>query len=263
MFWVVKIIFTLFLISSFLIPANAETKNKTLTFLIIGQSISSNCNQKKFDPEFGVNQFNIDGNIVKAQDPLIWADCQGGSLWIPFGKKIITDNLATEVNLLPIGARGTKIKDWLPSGRAYPKLQKALDLIINNKIHIDYVLFYQGSSDIGTKPYLYHSMFLQLHKIVKNRIGFLDWIIATHSRCFGRTDKDIANIQKSFNSIHFYTGPDSNSFGDEYRFDGCHLNEQGQLKMAMLWADSVKNAIDKKKDIENETLISYFKHIKL
>lgn len=48
-----------------------------------------------------------------------------------------------------------KSKIGFQQGKAFPKLERSLDLIVKNKIHIDYVLFYQGSSDIGTKPSLY------------------------------------------------------------------------------------------------------------
>lgn len=261
MFWVVKLIILFALLPVTLNSAHAETKG--MTFLIIGQSISSNCNQKKFGPENGVNQYDFNGNITKAQDPLIWADCTEGSLWIPMGKELIERKITNQVNLLPIGVSGTKVQDWLPSGKAFPKLERSLDLIVKNKIHIDYILFYQGSSDIGTKPSLYKYNFLQLHHIVKDKLGPIDWIIAAHSKCSGKIDKDIEYIQKSLSYGPFYTGPDSNILGDDYRFDGCHLNERGQIKMANLWVNAIQNAINKKKTFESETLISFFRKIPL
>jgi hypothetical protein len=232
---------------------------KNLNILIIGQSISSNCNEKKYSPVSGVYQVDLQGNRVAAKDPFLWADCNSGSIWIPFGRLIIESGLTDEVTLMPIGVAGTKLVEWLPGGIANEKMQRALAIAHDASIRFDYIFFYQGSSDIGENPNKYKNQLVQLNRIVRKGTGYVDWLIAQHSRCFDKYDAAIAQVQRSFIGEPFYAGPNSNQLGNEYRLDRCHLNQEGQEKMASLWVDALINAAKKKVNIEKETLRYYLK----
>lgn len=237
---------------------------KDLSVLVIGQSISSNCNEYSFSAEANVLQYNLDGKIIQAQDPFVWADCRGGSIWIPLGKLLIADKMADRVIFMPIGVGGTKVSDWLEGGRAYPKLEKALSIIRENKLKFDFVLWYQGSSDIGSNPNDYKQNFYKLYRTVRSSVqSATPWLVAMHSRCFGGYDKGIENAQAEIGKglPFFFQGPNGNSLGDEYRFDQCHLTRDGQVKMAELWLSSIKTAITKKSGFENESLLYIFKKI--
>ncbi len=233
--------------------------SKGTNIIVIGQSISSNCNQTRFVAVPGVYQLNLDGEKVFAQDPFVWADCDGGSIWMPFAERLIASGFTDEVTLMPIGVAGTKLIDWLPDGKANKKLKRALSAARENGIKFDYVFFYLGSSDIGESPKKYKSQLIELNRFVREEIGYSSWLVAQHSRCNDGYDSTIAKVQRSFNKIPFYAGPDSNSLGDEYRVDGCHLNKAGQEKMAALWVESLIQAADKKQRIEKETLLHLFK----
>ena len=91
------------------------------------------------------------------------------------------------------------------------------------------------------------------------------WIIARHSKCFGQVDEKLwkaqTDIARMDDHIRFFIGPDTNSLGDEYRFDTCHLNQQGQEKMATLWLESLKNAKKNENAFRKETMLNIFSKI--
>ncbi len=255
-----RITFTLALLALF----TQSLLAKDLSILIIGQSISANCNAYSFDREPGVYQYDLEGNIIDARDPFLWADCNGGSMWMPLGKKMIGAKMADRVIFMPIGVAGTKIADWLNGGRAHSKFIHSMSVIQRRKIKFDYVFWHQGSSDIGTKPAKYKSDFVKLYKMINSTISIgTPWIIAMHSRCTGNYDKKIEMAQQELaNDLPiFYPGPNNNSLGDNYRFDRCHLNKDGQIKMAQLWFDSIQSANARKAEFENESLLRIFRKI--
>jgi hypothetical protein len=247
-----------------LVPFTQSLFAKDLSILVIGQSISSNCNAYSFDREPGVYQYDLEGNITEAKDPFLWADCNGGSMWMPLGKKMVSAKMADRVIFMPIGVGGTKITDWLEGGRAHPKLLHAMSVIQSRKIKFDFILWHQGSSDIGTTPMKYKSDFRKLYKIVREKISnATPWIIAIHSRCGEGYDKKIEIAQQELaNGLPiFYSGPNNNSLDNDYRFDRCHLNKDGQIRMAQLWFNSIQSANAKKAEFDNESLLRIFRKI--
>ncbi|MEG2848469.1 MAG: sialate O-acetylesterase [Bacilli bacterium] len=264
MSWVVKkfilIFITIFSLISFLTQANA----KNISILIIGQSISSNCNEYKYAAINNIYQINLQGNRIPAKDPFVWADCRGGSMWMPLGDMMIKNKMADEVTFMPIGVGGTSVNDYQPSGRAYPKLLQAISIIKTKKIKFDYIFWHQGSSDIGMNPIIYKQRFLSLVSQI-NKLGDLrssKWIIARHSKCYDKIDKNIWKVQTELggedNYFRFFLGPDTNVLDNSYRFDTCHLNQKGQVKMAEMWFKSLKNSQKNEILFRKESLLSIF-----
>lgn len=267
MYWDANKLLKSLLIVVFLSFLSTSLFAKNISILVIGQSISSNCNQYKYPAIQGIYQYDFEGNRVKAYDPFIWADCSSGSMWMPLGRIILNNKLADEVTFMPIGVGATTVNDWLPNGRAYPKLQKAMSVIKSKQIKFDYIFWHQGSSDIGTPSSIYQKCFNSFaSQVIK--LGDLrssKWIIARHSKCFGQVDEKLwkaqTDIARMDDHIRFFIGPDTNSLGDEYRFDTCHLNQQGQEKMATLWLESLKNAKKNENAFRKETMLNIFSKI--
>ena len=263
MSWAAKLFF-MQILAMICMSSNAS-EQKTLHILVIGQSISSNCNQYKFPASAHIDQITLTGTEVPAKDPMIWADCTGGSMWIPLGHALLTRHIADHVVFMPIGVAGTAIREWLPGGRAFPKLQTAMQLIHDHRIHFDFILWHQGSSDYGTSPLKYRESFLSLVRFVRKQgnLRASKWIIARHSGCVGRFDHAIWEAQNqlavSDNNLNFFTGPDNNLLGAAWRFDGCHLNKAGQERMGILWADSIQQALSRSARLRRETLVDWFR----
>lgn len=214
-----------------------------MRILVLGQSISSNCNDHVYGPSPDVYQVSKTGEIKVASDPFDWADCNKGSMWMPLGKKIVESGLARKVVFMPIGVSGSKVEDWQPGGSAFYKLNSALNLALQHGINFDFVFWHQGSSDIGTEKLTYNSRLNSVIDYVNNKVKVDRWLIAVHSRCAGQYDAGIEAAQISIGSMHEkrqFFGPNTNMLGNEFRTDACHLNKSGQEKMASLWLDSIK-----------------------
>ncbi|NVI81425.1 sialate O-acetylesterase [Janthinobacterium sp. BJB401] len=218
-----------------------------LRILVIGQSISSNCNEHVYPAVDNVFQVGKDGVIKIASDPFEWADCNHGSMWMPLGKKLIGAGIARKVIFMPIGVGGTKVADWQAGGVAFGKLNIAIGVILAQGIKFDFAFWHQGSSDSGTDKDVYIQRLGEVIGYVNSKIKVNRWMIAAHSRCGMAYDRNIESAQLIFGNapeLKRYPGPNTNLLGDEYRFDACHLNEKGQEKMSSMWLDSVKAALE-------------------
>lgn len=229
-------------------PPREETPTE-LRILVLGQSISSNCNERIYGLVSGVYQVALTGEIKAARDPFEWADCSNGSMWMPLGRKLIESGVAAKVVFMPIGVGATSVQDWQPGGRAFGKLENAIRVIHERGINFDLALWHQGYSDYGTAPSDYTNRLSGIVNYVNNNVKVGRWIIALHSRCYGRYDPNIELAQQQFaNAPQFgrFVGPNTNLLGDEFRFDSCHLNSRGQEEMAALWLNSIQAALKSK-----------------
>jgi hypothetical protein len=230
------------------VPVPVSPSPTEMHILIIGQSISSNCNEHIYGPVDNVSQIDKSGNIVAAKDPFDWADCSKGSMWMPLGRKIIESGIVQKVVFMPIGVDSSHVQDWQEGGSAFGKLNAAIALIKEKNIKFDFVFWHQGSSDIGMSRDEYFSRLSSVATYVNANLQVGGWIVAQHSRCFGRYDEGIEAAQKMFGdspSNKRYLGPNNNLLGDEFRFDSCHLNQKGQEEMASLWLASIRKASGK------------------
>lgn len=219
---------------------------KDLWVFVVGQSISANCNQHLFGPEPGVFQVDALGAVTPAKDPLIWADCQGGSVWIPLGARLIRAGRAKKVVFMPIGVAGTKLADWQPAGKAYEKLQHSLALIRQKGFRFDYGLWHQGSSDGGMPAADYEQQLTAILDGIDQGLGkgvIGKWVIAQHAKCYKWFDRNISTAQRAVASqrqLRRFPGPDVNALEDRLRFDGCHLNKAGQIQLAEDWFNAME-----------------------
>lgn len=223
------------------VPRAAETR-----ILVIGQSVASNCNEHIYGPVSNVLQVALNGDVVPAKDPFEWADCKGGSMWMPLGRKLIEGGVSDKVVFMPIGVGATSVRAWQPGGNAYPKLIDAISLIRQEGIVFDYAFWQQGTSDFGMSRAEYGERLSAVIADVSGKIPVKRWLIALHSRCFNVYDQDLEAAQRAVaNSLpgRTYLGANGNSLGNEFRFDMCHLNQQGQEEMASLWLQAIKDSM--------------------
>jgi hypothetical protein len=224
-------------------PAPAKEPLAELRILVIGQSISANCNEHQYGASVNVFQVAKDGAIKPAADPFEWADCGGGSMWMPLGKRLIDDGIAKKVVFMPIGVGGTKVRDWQEGGSAFAKLNDAITVIKKQGLTFDFAFWHQGSADIGTPKAEYQTRLSSVVSYVGNNVPIQRWLIALHSRCFGNYDPNIEDVQRIFGNapeLKRFPGPNNNLLGEEYRIaDRCHLNQKGQEQMAGMWLEAV------------------------
>lgn len=253
---VAKIFFTLLLCFSSISYSNQ------LNILVIGDDKSANCNQHVYESVDGVFQLDLDGKEVAAKDPFLWADCKDGSVWIPLGRELIKSGLADKVVFMPIGISKVKASDWRAVGPAKIKLELALKIIKERNLQFDYLLWQQGSSDIGSKPTIYKKEANEIFKYLKKSIRLKSIIIAKDSSCNGKTDSDIFNSQNILGEDFLnrrFPGPNINLLTASNLNNDCLLNFSGQEFVADQWLESMKNAKVIDQMIQKETLLYYFK----
>jgi hypothetical protein len=190
-----------------------------------------------------------DGSVKAAQDPFEWADCAKGSMWMPFGKRIIEAGMAKQVTFMPIGVAGSKIADWQSGGSDFGKLNEAINLIKKNGISFDFAIWHQGSADFGMARTEYASRLSSIIAYVNLNVPVKRWLIGIHSRCWGNYDAEIEAAQRSVADApasNRYLGANTNTLNDDFRFDQCHLNQKGQEAAATLWLDAIQNANPRK-----------------
>jgi hypothetical protein len=217
-----------------------------MSILVIGQSISSNCNEHVYGPVDNVLQVARTGEIKAARDPFEWAGCSGGSMWMPLGKKLIDAGVAAKVVFMPIGVSGSHVEDWQAGGASFSKLNDAIATIQQQGLRFDFAFWHQGTGNIGTNRMVYLERLSSVVGYLNERVAIKRWMIAVHSRCSGLYDTDIEAAQLEFGNapeLGRYPGPNTNLLGNEYRVDTCHLNQMGQEEMASMWLKSVKNAL--------------------
>jgi hypothetical protein len=250
-----------FCIIVFLTACQAKSFAKDLYILIVGESISSNCNQHIYEPSEGVFQIDLSGNKIPSSDPFLFADCQNGSTWILLGRKIITANYARSVTFMPIGVEGMSVNDWLPGGKAFEKLSNAIIITKEKSIRFDYAFWYQGPADADPPSDQYAKKLSQVLKYISINAHVNKWIIAQYSKCRALSDNEIAKAQievASRNILRRFPGPNTNALGSEFRYDNCHLNFKGQEIMADLWFQSMVSADKANSAVQKESLLKYF-----
>ena len=235
---------------------------KDIYILVIGEAGSANCNAHRFTKAVGVYQIGLDGAVKPAHDPFEWADCKGGSIWIPLGKQIINAGMADRVIFMPIGLARMRARDWLADGRAVSKLSSVTNLVVGRKIRFDYALWQQGYSDRGSSGPQYIS---DLSKVIKNvslNMQITKWIIAQSAGCGAAvsTHIKVAQSQIALNPLfNRFLGPDISSLSSAYRSTECNFNEIGQQKVAQLWFRSMQEADTANVRYQKESLLYYFK----
>jgi hypothetical protein len=245
-----------------LLVLGGPVQARDLHILVIGERSAANCNEHRFGAVPNVYQMAEDGRIKPANDPLDWADCSGGSIWVPLGQRLVKAGLAERVVFLSVGLSQAGIVDWLPGGRASSKLAAAIDISKRTSIRFDYVLFQPGSSDAqyGTSHYI--DELKSLIRYVAKHATVGAWVFAKGLSCPGIRQAEIEKAQESIGRTPLYNrfeGPDTTVLETKYGFGECGLNRAGQHHMAAIWAKALLDVEKLKRKVEKETLLYYFR----
>lgn len=232
---------------------------KEINMLVLGQTIAGNCNEQRYDMSDGVYQRGHLGEVLPAKDPLIWSDCQGGSIWIALGKRLVAQNLADRVIFLPLGVQAN-IMDWLPDGKAWQRLDEALSIAHEQDITFDYVLWHQDSLDNGMNKFDYQNIVNKTIKYVNGRVTVKKWLVAQNLRCHDNPADSVSMTKGSFSEISFnrYLGPSTKNLNRDFRVDTCRLNGKGQEELAERWFKAIVNAEKQYQKIKSESLLNWF-----
>jgi hypothetical protein len=235
---------------------------RDLRILVLGEAAAANCNSRLYEAQPGVFQVGLDGAETPARDPLEWADCKGGSVWVPLGREIVRSRMADKVVFMSLGIPGSRARDWVKGGRAYAKLESAMRLAHARKIKFDYVFWYQGMSDGAARAEEYQIDLIRVVRFMIPMVPGVKWLFASSANCRGEINERILAAQRKVGSNALFSrfpGPDTNVLPGHSWTDQCTLTEDGQENMATLWLRSLVNSEVASQKYEREDLLHFFK----
>jgi hypothetical protein len=243
-----------------LVASRADARE--LSILVLGEAASANCNAQPYGPYPGIFQIGRDGFPKPAKDPLDWADCGGGSLWIPFGREVVKAGLADKVNLMSLGMASTRARDWTVGGRASARLDSAIRVIRERKLKFDYVFWLQGRSDRNTSEQDYNQDLSEVVKFLGSNLNGVTWLIAESGSCEGKTGEQLLSAQRKVGRnalFNRFPGPSATLGIDELQLKDCSYTEKGQEEMAKRWLRALRLAESASNRYQRESLLYYFK----
>lgn len=197
--------------------------------LIAGQSNAASHGESRgaFTPD--VTNF-YQGKCYRARDPLLGGSGKGGSVWSRLAWR-------GPVVLAPVAEGLTRVEEWAPGGRLWPRITQTADQLKAAGLPVNLVIWHQGESDAmdATDPEKYRADLARLVAALPGRVGGR-LVLASGSRCQGVIEPRLVAAQKAVaQASGSIPGPDTDTLGEDYRIDGCHLNDKGLTAFAAMW----------------------------
>jgi len=210
--------------------------------LTLGQSNSACYGQGKYICRNDVYEY-FEGNVFKAEEPLLGADGNNGSsVWTRLADKLIDKGHYNKVILLPIGIGATTVECW-SDGYCNKKLSETLEWIKNDSITVTHVIWHQGENDNveNTGKGVYKERLKKILAHIRQhgiKADFHICVASYHPYAASKhngIDTLIQNAQIEFvkenETTQLCVNTDSiNLAGD--RYDGVHFSEKGLDKFA-------------------------------
>jgi hypothetical protein len=225
------------------VPVNSVHAQRVMVALVFGQSNSANSGETRYKSRQRVYNF-YKGKIYAAQDPLLGAGGDGGSVWTRLGDELIEKNYYDSIVFVPLGVGSTEIARWKSDGDLHVAILQAIRDVKAQGLAITHLLWHQGESDAGkTSSAAYKSMFLDMLSSIRSHGVDAPIFVSVATRCQkGRPDKLIRQAQQELvnPSQGIYAGPDTDKLGFGHRYDGCHFSDEGLGMHAQLWVEKLK-----------------------
>jgi len=224
----------------------------TAVLLVMGQSNAANLGQKKFTTRYPNHVVNYSqGSCYVASSPLLGGSGQFGEYITPLADQLIAKGTYKDVVLIVV-ATGSPISRWQRDGDINEVL---IDLIkkAQTQYHITGVIWHQGSTDAQwkTTTKLYLATFRSLRDTLTELKVTAPIFIAIESRwCQASSwtpDNPVAIAQSQLiDNRTIFLGADTDRLVElKDRYDTCHLNETGQIKIAEALAESISALKDR------------------
>jgi hypothetical protein len=220
---------------------------KPLVILIYGQSNVANTVSQKSQTSLPIFNF-YKGKLYRAKDPLLGATGKLGSLWIDASKKLLKTSDYKEIILVNNARNNSSIKDWSPRGKFYKTLNDSYHQLTKLRLAPHLIVFGQGERDsIDNMSSQNYELYLQdLYNNIQSIHGNKPFLISLSSRCYAYLpNNNIRQVQiKLINDYpSVFQGPDTDSFNESYRYDGCHFNKLGKQVISHVWATKIHAAL--------------------
>jgi len=221
------------------VPIGNLPSQRRMVAIVFGQSNAANFGESPQKAAGGVYNF-YQGKLYAAEDPLLGAGGTGGSVWTRLGDKLLKSHQFDAVIFVPLGVGGAEIARWTPDGDLHGSLLEAIQHLKDRGLPVTHLMWHQGETDaeLNTAKSAYKSMFLEMLTSVRNQGVTAPIYVAVATRCqLRRETVEIRAAQQELVNPPrgIYSGPDTDTLGWGYRYDGCHFSDEGLEKFAELW----------------------------
>jgi len=189
------------------------------------------------------------GTLYRAEDPLLGGGRETsdfGSVWTRLSNIVIERQLYDRVILVPMAVRESPIAWWTPGGALHKELLERIQEVHDRGLAFTHLFWHQGESDArrSTSPSDYKRMFWDMLRSVRQQGVSAPIFLSVATLCY--SNKVSSRIQQAqvelINSEEgVLPGPNTDSLGLAYRYDGCHFSNEGLDAAARLWFEALAN----------------------
>lgn len=225
------------------------------TFIIAGQSNGENAHDLGYKAANPLNILNLDplrGGVYLATEPLVGCATHSdptktGNMLLVAADLLVSRNVFSDVVLIPVAMGGSTIAMWDGGPTEFWKgIMASYRRGADAGLAITGILWQHGESDnaLATPAAKYVSDFMSMAGKVQASGCSAPWMIANGSYNDGAISTVIQAALRSLvdGKTRLY-GADTDSLGDEFRYDRTHLNMAGKLAGAKLWAQAIGAAV--------------------
>lgn len=219
-------------------------EQRPLVLLALGQSNAGNHGQAAA-PARPAIAMSVDGQCVRARDPLPGATGRGGSIWSRLPAALAQAGLERPVVLSVLAVDATLIDDWVrPHGPLPAALESASRDLERAGLHADFVLWQQGEADAraATPAPDYAQALLALAATLRRHGVDAPVLVARSTVCRAAPAATLHRAQDhaAAQDSGLRIGPDTDTaLGRDERIDGCHFSAPGLDAAARLWAQRI------------------------
>lgn len=219
--------------------------------LVFGQSQSANYGETKYCSQEKVYSY-YKGKFYKAEDPLLGAEGQRGSVWTRLGDKLIINGIYDQVLFIPLGAGGSVIERWTPDGDLHYRIDESIVQLNYYDLEITHLLWHQGSANSWQHSLesaeSYKINFNQMLDSIRGSGVHAPIYVCVSTYSYGNYDEFIRQAQKDLVDIDnkIYPGPNTDKLDASLRFDGVHFSDEGLEALADLWLEKIEKYKDNK-----------------
>jgi hypothetical protein len=220
-----------------------EQSHRVMVALVFGQSNASNVGRNRKRASERVLNF-FEGKLYRAEDPLLGADDVYGSVWTRLGDLLVEQKIYDRVVVIPVAISGSVISRWRPEGDIHPLLLHRLRDAKAGGLTITHLLWHQGEADAKrhTSKKDYQDSFLAMLSGIRSEGVSAPIYVSVATRCVRqRLDPIIQSAQRDLVDPEkgILAGPNTDTLGFEYRYDGCHFLDEGLDAAARLWLEAL------------------------
>lgn len=224
------------------VPRSRVASEELMVALVFGQSNATNSGEVRYASQENVYNF-YRGKFYRARDPLLGATDRGGSVWTRLGDQLIKQGCYKTVVFVPVGVGATDIARWTLRGDLHPRILSAIADVKDSGLEFTHLLWHQGESDAArTSTAAYQARFRNMLASIRAHGVSAPIFVSAATRCYGQLpDKTVRRAQRDLVDVakNIYAGPDTDTLGPRYRFDGCHFSAEGLALAADLWLQAL------------------------